>query len=230
MGDRKTLLIIEDDDAIREALRAQLLLHEKFTINEACNGVEGVREAKEGQYDLIILDAGLPDMDGREACRRMRQAGFGAPIIMMIGADTEADAVLSNSYPPNDYVTKPFKFSVLLARIMAQLHQRKHSETDILTVGPYSFRPDMKIITDKENRDRKIRLTEKEAAILEALARAGGGGIDRATLLNQVWGYGSGLTTHTLETHIYRLRQKIERDPSNAELLVTERGGYRLVV
>ncbi len=229
MGDREKLLLIEDDDAIREALRAQLLLNEKFTINEACSGVEGVREAKEGQYDLIILDAGMPDMDGREACRLMREAGLGAPIIMMIGADTEADAILSSSYPPNDYVTKPFKFSVLLARIIAQLHQRKHSEAEMLTVGPYSFRPDIKTITDTENRDRKIRLTEKEAAILEALARAEGRSIDRATLLNQVWGYGSGVTTHTLETHIYRLRQKIERDPSKAELLVTEPGGYRLV-
>ena len=168
-------------------------------------------------------------MDGRDVCRLMRRAGVNAPIIMLTGADTEADTILGLDSGANDYVTKPFKLGVLLARIRAQLRQHERSEDAIFAIGPYSFRPAVKIMIDPENGDRKIRLTEKETAILKYLFRAGENVIGRDVLLNEVWGYNSGVTTHTLETHVYRLRQKIERDPSNAEILVTEPGGYRLV-
>ncbi|MEO1459671.1 MAG: response regulator transcription factor, partial [Pseudomonadota bacterium] len=126
----------------------------------------------------------------------------------------------------NDYVTKPFKFPVLLARIRAQLRQHEQSEDAVFAIGPYSFRPGSKMLTDES--ERKIRLTEKETNILKFLYRAGGRTIDRDTLLREVWGYNAGVTTHTLETHVYRLRQKIEPDPSNARILLTDSGGYRL--
>lgn len=225
----KTLLLVDDDDPLRESLRDQLQLHEEFVIHEASSGADAIKVSKDANYDLIILDVGLPDMDGREVCRLMRRGGVNAPVIMLTGADTEADTILGLDSGANDYVTKPFKLGVLLARIRAQLRQHERSEDAIFTIGPYSFRPAAKMLIDPEEGDRKIRLTEKETAILKYLFRAGETVIGRDVLLNEVWGYNSGVTTHTLETHVYRLRQKIERDPSNAEILVTEPGGYRLV-
>ncbi len=229
MVNGKSLLLVDDDDALREALRDQFQLHEDFVIQEAASGAAALEIAKGSNHDLLLLDVGLPDMDGREVCRLMRRAGVNAPIIMLTGADTEADTILGLDSGANDYVTKPFKLGVLLARIRAQLRQHERSEDAVFNIGPYSFRPSAKMLIDPENDDRKIRLTEKETAILKYLFRAGENVIGRDVLLNEVWGYNSGVTTHTLETHVYRLRQKIERDPSNAELLVTEPGGYRLV-
>ena len=124
-------------------------------------------------------------------------------------------------------MTKPFRFNVLLARVRAQLRQHEQSEDAVFVIGDYSFRPSAKLLLDDE-RNQKVRLTEKETAILKYLYRAGEKVVPRETLLSEVWGYNAGVTTHTLETHIYRLRQKIERDPGQAELLVTEPGGYRL--
>ena len=229
MVNGKSLLLVDDDDALRESLRDQLQLHEEFAIDEASNGADALEKVKNANHELLILDVGLPDMDGRELCRLMRRAGVNAPIIMLTGADTEADTILGLDSGANDYVTKPFKLGVLLARIRAQLRQHERSEDAIFNIGPYSFRPAAKMLVDPENGDRKIRLTEMETAILKYLFRAGEKVIGRDILLNEVWGYNSGVTTHTLGTHVYRLRQKIERDPSNAELLVTEPGGYKLV-
>ena len=227
MVNGKRLLLVEDDDAIRETLRDQL--QEEFFVEEAATAAEALKLAKASIHEIIILDAALPDMNGLDVCKLMRRAGINAPVIMLTGADTEADTVLGLDWGANDYVTKPFKMGLLLARIHAQLRQYDRSEGAILTIGPYTFRPAAKIIIDTENGDRKIRLTEKETAILKYLFRAGETVIGRDVLLNEVWGYDSGVTTHTLETHVYRLRQKIERDPSNAEILITEPGGYRLI-
>lgn len=147
---------------------------------------------------------------------------------MLTGHDTDSDTILGLDAGANDYITKPFKFPVLLARIRAQMRQHEQSENAIFTLGPYTFKPAIKILLTKDN--KKIRLTEKETNILKFLYRATNEVVPRDTLLHEVWGYNAGVTTHTLETHIYRLRQKIEPDPSNASLLVTENGGYRLAV
>jgi DNA-binding response OmpR family regulator len=184
--------------------------------------------AKDEHFDLIILDVGLADMDGREACRALRRAGVNTPIIMLTGADSDSDTILGLDSGANDYVTKPFRFGVLLARVRAQLRQHEQSEDAVFTIGPYSFRPAAKILVD-DSQNQKIRLTEKEASILKYLYRAGEKVVPRDKLLNEVWGYNAAVTTHTLETHIYRLRQKIEADPSSSDLLVTAPGGYRLV-
>ncbi len=173
------------------------------------------------------MDVGLPDMDGREAVKLLRKGGFKSPIIMLTGHDTDSDTILGLEAGANDYVTKPFKIAVLLARIRAQLRQHEQSEDAVFTVGPYSFRPAQKLMITED--EKKVRLTEKETAILKYLYRAEQKVVTRDVLLEEVWGYNSGVTTHTLETHIYRLRQKIEADPSNARLLVTDAGGYKLV-
>ena len=228
MSNGKKILLVDDDDALRQSLGEQLQLHEEFSPSEAVDGATALELVKDNHYDLVILDVGLPDVDGREVCRLMRRQGVRAPIIMLTGADGEADTILGLDSGANDYITKPFRLGVLLARIRAQMRLHERSEDAVFNIGPYSFRPSAKILLD-DAENKKVRLTEKETAILKYLFRAGDKVISRDVLLNEVWGYNSGVTTHTLETHVYRLRQKIERDPSNAELLVTEPGGYRLV-
>jgi DNA-binding response OmpR family regulator len=224
----KTILLVEDDDALRDSLAEQLQLHEEFDVVTAESGADAIALTRKQHYDMLILDVGLPDMDGRELCRLLRRSDIKSPIIMLTGADSEADTILGLDSGANDYITKPFRLGVLLARIRAQLRQHERSEDAVFALGPYSFRPAAKMLLDPDG-DRKIRLTEKETAILKYLFRSGDSVIGRDELLNEVWGYNSGVTTHTLETHVYRLRQKLERDPSNATILVTEPGGYRLV-
>jgi DNA-binding response OmpR family regulator len=223
----RTLLIIDDDADLRETLVEQLSLYEEFSVLDEDAATRGMQTARGGNVDLLIMDVGLPDMDGREAVKLLRKGGFKAPIIMLTGHDTDSDTILGLESGANDYVTKPFRFAVLLARIRAQLRQHEQSEDATFTVGPYTFKPSQKLMTDA--RGAKVRLTEKEASIIKYLYRAGEKVVTRDILLEEVWGYNSGVTTHTLETHVYRLRQKIERDPSNAEILVTESGGYKLV-
>ncbi|MFN3937763.1 MAG: response regulator transcription factor [Gemmobacter sp.] len=227
MANLRKILLVDDDDDLREALSEQLVMTEDFDVFEAANGQQGMDKAKAEHHDLIILDVGLPDTDGRELCRRMRKQGVKCPIIMLTGHDTDADTILGLDSGANDYITKPFKFPVLLARIRAQLRQHEQSEDAVFQLGPYTFKPAMKLLLDEK--ERKIRLTEKETNILKYLYRAGTV-VARDVLLHEVWGYNAGVTTHTLETHIYRLRQKIEPEPSNARILVTESGGYRLAV
>jgi DNA-binding response OmpR family regulator len=223
---KRRILIVDDDAMLRDSLVEQLSLHDEFDVAQAGTASSGIEQAKAEQTDLIVMDVGLPDFDGREAVKQLRRGGFRAPIIMLTAQDSEADTVVGLEAGANDYVTKPFRFAVLLARIRAQLRQFEQSEDATFKVGHYTFRPSAKLLVDEGG--QKIRLTEKETAILKFLYRAGEKAVTRDVLLHEVWGYNSGVTTHTLETHIYRLRQKIERRPAQAELLITESGGYRL--
>jgi DNA-binding response OmpR family regulator len=227
MSTTKKILIVDDDDMLRESLREQFSLHDEFSVTDTANATAGVKALKADHADLVILDVNLPDMDGREACKIMRRNGYKGPIIMLTAQLSDADTILGLDSGANDYVTKPFRFGVLLARIRAHLRQHEQSEDAIFKVGPYTFKPAAKMLIRDDN--KKIRLTEKETAIIKFLYRSGEQIVSRDVLLQDVWGYNAGVTTHTLETHIYRLRQKIERDPSHAEILVTEGGGYKLV-
>ncbi len=222
------ILLVDDDRAFRESLAEQFELHDEFSTEQEETGTDGLQNAKSGQFDLILLDVGLPDLDGREVCKMMRKSGVKCPIVMLTGLEGDADTILGLESGANDYVTKPFKFTVLLARIRAQIRQHEQSEDAVFTIGPYTFRPSAKLLSHNES-NRKVRLTEREASILKYLYRAEGRMAPRQMLLSEVWDYHADVTTHTLETHIYRLRQKLEKDPYNAELLVTENGGYRLV-
>ena len=227
MTQKRTILIADDDSDLREALAEQLALHEEFTVSEVENATGAIAAVRTLPPDLLIMDVGLPDMDGREAVRIMRREGFKNPVIMLTGQSEDADAVIGLESGANDYVAKPLRFAVLLARIRAHLRQHEASDDAFFNIGPYVFKPGTKqLVSAKGN---KLRLTEKETAILRFLYRAGQQVVGRDVLLREVWGYNANVTTHTLETHIYRLRQKIEPDPTNAQLLLTEPGGYRLM-
>ncbi len=227
MDQNYNILLVDDDEELRATLAEQLTFHEEFTTQQAGTGMDGLNAAKDGNFDLIILDVGLPDLDGREVCRMMRKSNIKIPIIMLTANDSDSDTILGLDAGANDYVTKPFKFGILLARARAQLRQHAISEDASFIIGPYYFKPGDKTLTNRENQEL-IRLTEKETAILKYLKRSDGSPISRDVLLDEVWGYNAGVTTHTLETHIYRLRQKIEPNPASATILVTEAGGYRL--
>jgi DNA-binding response OmpR family regulator len=227
MSTPRRILLVDDDHALRESLKEQLNLQNEFVVTDAATGASGLEKAKNETPDLVILDVGLPDLDGREVCRLMRKANVRCPIMMLTGHDGEADQILGLDAGANDYLTKPFRFNILLARIRAHMRSHAQSEDAVFKIGPYSFRPSAKLLQGPNN--VKIRLTEKETSILKFLFRAGDKVVGRETLLHEVWGYNPAVTTHTLETHIYRLRQKIEADPTHARLLVTESGGYRLI-
>lgn len=225
----RRVLLVDDDKELAASLAEQLQLHEEFKARAVHSGQEALETARGERFDVILLDVGLPDMDGREVCRLLRRGGVKCPIIMLTGADTEADTILGLEAGANDYVAKPFRIGVLLARLRAQLRQHDQSEDAVFPIGPYTFQPGAKLLVERGG-TRKVRLTEKEAAILKYLYRNKDKPVPRETLLNEVWGYNAGITTHTLETHIYRLRQKIEDDPQNARILITDRGGYRLIL
>jgi DNA-binding response OmpR family regulator len=228
MSRKRTLLLVDDDADLRATLSEQFVLTGEFDVVEAGDAATGVRLARERAPELVLLDVELPDLDGREACRAMRNGGYAGPVVMLTGQDTDSDMVLGLDSGANDYVTKPFRFAVLLARVRA--HLRAHDQTDVATlkIGPYEFKPATRMLADKAG--RKVRLTDKEAAILRYLYRSGPKAVPRDELLREVWGYNATVTTHTLETHIYRLRQKIEPVGGRTELLITEGGGYRLQI
>lgn len=227
MAQTRTILIADDDEELRSALLDQLSLHEEFSPIEAANAAGAIASIRAAPPDLVLMDVGLPDMDGREAVKIVRRNGFKGPVIMLTGHVTDADTILGLESGANDYVNKPFRFAVLLARIRAHLRQHESSDDATFQIGKYTFKPGAKLLMLENG--SKLRLTEKETSILRFLHRAGGQVVTRDVLLRDVWGYNANVTTHTLETHIYRLRQKIEDNPANASLLLTEQGGYRLI-
>ena len=222
----KKILLVDDDDALRDSLAEQLQLHNEFELTGVGTAEQGLDLLGKEYFDCILLDVGSPDLHGFEACRSIRRSGVNSPIAMLTAS--EADRVLGIDAGANDCIVKPFRIGVLLAWIRAELRLYEHSEDVTLSIGPYTFKPSAKMLIEDAT-ENEVRLTEKETSILDFLYHTGNQTVSRNTLLVEVWGYDSGVTTHTLETHVYRLRQKIELNPSDAEILVTEAGGYRLV-
>ena len=232
MALKKRVLLVDDDDDLRGELVAQFALYDEFETVDVNSGGAGLEVAKSQAFDMILLDVDMPDMQGTDVAQLIRAAGIATPIVMLTGNTGDADQILGLNSGANDYVTKPFRFGVLLARLRAHLRTFEQSEDAVFTVGPYKFQPSAKKLVPPEDPSgravRDIRLTEKETNILKDLYRAGGKAVRREELLEEVWGYNSGVTTHTLETHVYRLRQKIEPEKGVASLLLTEPGGYSL--
>jgi DNA-binding response OmpR family regulator len=248
MTDGKRILIIDPDPSFRETLSEQLTALAGFQCEIAPDGEAGLEAALSQHVDLLLLSRELPGHGGHELCRQLREQGMMAPIVMLTADDSENAIISSLDAGATDCIVKPFKIGVLLARMRAHIRQFAHSDDAVLAIGPFAFRPGAKTLTgaDEEAAQdslrpahpvRPVRLTDKEVQILKYLYmhaqdRAKNGGahdvVGREELLGEVWGYNAAVTTHTLETHVYRLRQKMERDPAHAEILVTEPGGYRL--
>jgi DNA-binding response OmpR family regulator len=229
MATGRSILIVEDDAVVQEILADHLAGEHGFIIFTAETLAEAEKViAGEGRvFDAVILDVGMPDGDGRDFCANLRQQGHKMPVILLTGRDAERDVVRGFDSGANDYIAKPFRLKELLARLRALWRAFESSDEAVFSLGPFTFRPSKKLLHDSVN-DRRIRLTDKEVAILRYLYRSDAHRVDREKLLLEIWGQDADVNTHTLETHIYRLRQKIEPDPRFPSLLVFESGGYRL--
>ena len=220
------ILLINNDKDLGEALAFQLPLSEKYQIIETSDETRALTQINNNFCDLVIINSQSSALKECNLTKSLRLAGYKKPIIMLINRNSNLDIPDYQSNKADEYIVKPFRYPVLLKSIETQLHKFKKSENTQYNIGNYVFKPNSKILESNEN--RSIRLTEKENNILKFLYKNLGNFISREILLHEVWGYNSTVTTHTLETHIYRLRQKIEDDPSNACFLITEPGGYKL--
>jgi DNA-binding response OmpR family regulator len=226
---RHSILVVEDDKAMRDELAELLGFDDEFEAHMAAAYRPALDILAERHVDLILLDVGLPGIDGRQACRNLRQRGHATPIIMLTGQSGEAETILGLECGANDYVHKPYRAGELLARIRVQLRSHELSRDAVFALGPYTFRPAVNALVGASG-EVKVRLTDRETALLRHLYQAGGERVSRETLLKDVFGMNPFADTHTLETHIYRLRRKLEPGRGRPSLLRTERGGYRLVV
>jgi DNA-binding response OmpR family regulator len=227
MADPRTVLVIEDDEDQRTALSETLSEH-GFVPTGVPNLAEARAALASHRPHAVLVDVGLPDGDGRELCAWLRKEAPGIPLLILTGLSDEAELVRGFDAGACDWIAKPFRASELIARLRAQLRLSDHSEHAAIPVGHYSFRPGQKVMIDNQT-NRKVRLTGTECSMLKRLLAADGGCVSRPTLLVDVWGYNSTVTTHTVETHIYRLRRKLEVDPANPVILVSQPGGYQLV-
>jgi DNA-binding response OmpR family regulator len=230
MSGERPILLVDDDASLRAMLVEQLSVDGAFAVFEATTlkAAEAMLNARDQRYDALILGASLPDGAGRDLSARLRQQGHRLPIILLTEAgDAGAGEAHDADAGVSDHVAKPFRLADLLTRLRTQLRLVENSEDISFVIGPYLFRPSARLLQEQGGPGR-IRLTEKEVAILQFLYRSGADWVARQMLLNEVWGYNEAVTTHTLETHMYRLRQKIEADPANPRLLLTVAGGYRL--
>ena len=220
------LLLVEDDEYIRAALAEQFEEIGEFSVIEAEDGRTAMEIAKESELHVAVLDVGLPDIDGRTLCRSMRRNGMAFPIIMATAYKTDSEKITGLEAGASDYVTKPYVFSILLARVRAQVNQRKLHENAEFDIGPYRFSPLLGTLTPPKGKN--IRLTNMESRILRRIYLGGNKTVSRKTLLAEVWGYNEKVSTHTIESHIHRIRQKIEADPANCAILVTDGAGYKI--
>ena len=221
------ILIIDHDDYLRKVLVSQLRHEGVVDLEDVAKAGEAYDKVDRFKPDLILLDIQLPDGNGFDICAELRGRGFEKPIIMLTAQQEETNIIKDLDTGANDYIVKPMRFGELLARIRAQLRQYKSADEVRLMAKNIEFQPANKILIALDNR-RVVMLTEKETMILKKLFRIWPEATSKETLLSEVWGYQNMVATHTLETHIYRLRQKIARLTDDS-IVETTQDGYRLV-
>ncbi|MEO0821865.1 MAG: response regulator transcription factor [Pseudomonadota bacterium] len=224
----RSVLVIHQSASLRGDIARHLLETGQFDVFEAEEGRAGLRRAATEIHDLIVLHLDLPDIDGAEVCRLMRRAGVHCPVLILSEDTSDTTTIRALEAGANDFQGLPARLPVLIARIRCHLRQHEYSEVAVLRIGQHLFHPGDKAVIDPAG--KRVRLTEKETAVLRRLHRADGEVVARGVLLAEIWGYDSHIKTHTLETHVYRLRQKLEICPTDPKLLLTEKRGYRLVL
>ena len=220
------LMLIDDDDALRAVLRQQFEVEGVRAIHEAANAQDAFDTIDEFAPDIVLLDVQLPDGNGFDICRKLRNRGFDKPILMLTGQDAEDDIIQGLEAGANDYIAKPMRMGELLARMNTHLRQHKLSDDARFEIQGLDFVPSQKTIASRISGE-KIILTEKETMVLKMLNKKAPDAVSREALLSEIWGFQKGLTTHTLETHIYRLRQKLTRLTTDP-VIETAQDGYRL--
>ena len=226
-GAIERILLVAEDVSFRQSLAEQIMAH----LGIETVGVSRVPDAKalfeEQKFDLILADITFPEVDGGDVYKLMRFDSLQIPAIIFVETDADIETALSLGFGPEQCATKPFRLGLLLARISSLANEQDLMEHSVMTIGPYSFQPENKCLVHDAT-GTEIRLTEKETCILETLYLFEDQVVSRNVLLDKVWGYKGNVATHTLATHIYRLRQKLESVLSQSEILITGQGGYRL--
>jgi len=227
----KRILIIEDDISILNGLK-DVLMFKSYEVLTATDGESGYEMAFEKNPDLIILDIMLPKMDGLSLCKKQRDEGNMAPVLMLTARGEEPDKVQGLDFGADDYVTKPFSLPELLARVRALLRRRPGEETEKKPPDSIQFGSiflDFKKFEAVKGR-QPLSLSPKEFGVLRYLASRAGDVVTRDELLDEVWGYEKFPTTRTVDNHIAQLRSKIEENPADPRYLITVYGvGYKLV-
>lgn len=221
-----SILVVDDDSLLRSVLLEQLVFEGVKKMTEAATAADVFAQMNISTPDLVLLGVKLPDGNGFEICARLRQSGFDKPILMLTDQNDESDIIKVLNAGANDYIAKPMRFGDLLARIRAQIRQHGASDDVRLTIGQIDFIPANKTVQNNQSSEI-ISLTEKETMILKKLYRTWPDDVTKDSLLMEVWGFQPGISTHTLETHIYRLRQKLNRI-SEHQLVNTSERGYKL--
>jgi DNA-binding response OmpR family regulator len=225
------ILVIEDNEDLARLLEIHLR-DLSYEVDMAFDGDTGWARAESGHYDLIILDLMLPGLDGLEICRRLRARPTYTPILMLTSKSSELDRVLGLELGADDYVTKPFSIRELMARVKALFRRmdelekgRRQGKGAIIHCGEMTIDPEKREVTLRRNR---IDLTAKEFDLLLHFARHPGRVYTRSQLLDEVWGYGHDGYEHTVNSHINRLRSKIEENPAKPLYILTVWGvGYK---
>ncbi len=228
----KRILLVEDEPTIRTAVR-DALRSQGHDVDDTVDGAEGLRRARMGGYDLIVLDLMLPGLDGLEVCRALRREGNRTPIIVLTARGGEDDRVRGLQVGADDYVAKPFSVRELLARVAAQL---RRGEWGPATTGPGRLDGpgvvvDLQRLEARREGGDPEALTPKEVEILRYLALHRDRVVSRGEFLTAVWGYpaGAAIETRTVENTIVKLRHKVERDPKRPALVLTVHGaGWKL--
>ncbi len=222
-----TILVVEDDPAMTVALRDGFEF-EKYKVDMAADGEEGLRLATRGEYDIIILDVMLPKKSGLDVCKELREKGNSTPVIMLTARGQEIDKIVGLNLGADDYVTKPFSFIELLARVEAVMRRahRRHGG-DHVSFGNVTL--DFRTYQATKC-NQPLELTPREFGMLRYFLDHPNEVISREALLNHVWGYDPSAFTRTVDTHVARLRQKIEPVPAEPRHLITiHRVGYKFV-
>jgi DNA-binding response OmpR family regulator len=218
------ILVVEDDRFLQENV-VSLLLAEGYEVTGVAFGTEAIKALEEKPVDLVVLDLGLPDMDGITACRRIRSK-WKLPIIMLTARTDPMDKVLGLETGADDYLTKPFNAQELIARVRAQLRRNKEYSGDGFDLG------DLKVDYGRREvsvRGKLLDLTSKEYEVIAYLSQNSGRALSREQIFEHVWGYELDFTTNSLDVHMYRIRKKLEVDPESPKYLHTLRGyGYKL--
>lgn len=222
------ILIVEDEDSILMALEDDLSM-EGYAVTGERDGARALERVRESSFDLIILDLMLPGLDGLEVCKRLRAEGNPTPILMLTAKSQEVDKVLGLELGADDYVTKPFSPRELLARVKALLRRGRPVESSLERASFGSLEVDFKgYSVTKEG--QPVELTAREFELLRLLVNHPNEVLRRDTILTEVWGDEWDVFPRTIDTHVVRLRQKVEDDPAHPRFIVNVRGvGYKFV-
>ncbi len=225
------VLIVEDDDSMVTALKDGFE-YEGYAVTLAKNGAQGLELATSRMPDIIILDVMLPKMSGLDVCKKLRSENINTPIIMLTARGQEIDRVLGLRLGADDYITKPFSFMELIARVEAVLRRTTRTGQEKMTDKPYQFGDVVVDFGRCEARKgrRSLELSAREFKLLKYFIEHKGEVIERDTLLNAVWDYNQALLTRTVDMHVAKLRKKLEDDPADPRYIVTvHRFGYKFV-